>query len=58
MIRLEHPLLSNEELEKLRQIDRPGFKSATLSAALSGGPGRRGNGTGAGGAFCRGRCGG
>lgn len=31
MIRLEHPLLSNDELEKLRQIDRPGFKSATLS---------------------------
>lgn len=31
MIKLEHPLLSNQELEKLRQIDRPGFKSATLS---------------------------
>jgi glutamate synthase (ferredoxin) len=31
MIRLDHPLLCNQELEKLRQIDRPGFKSATLS---------------------------
>ncbi|MDD2540491.1 MAG: glutamate synthase large subunit [Desulfuromonadaceae bacterium] len=30
-IKLQHPLLSNQELEKLRQIDRPGFKSATLS---------------------------
>jgi len=30
MIRLEHPLLSNNELEKLRGITRPGFKSATL----------------------------
>jgi len=31
MIKLDHPLLCNQELEKLRQIDRPGFKSATLS---------------------------
>ncbi|MDD5286356.1 MAG: glutamate synthase large subunit [Desulfuromonadaceae bacterium] len=31
MIKLEHPLLCNQELEKLRQIDRFGFKSATLS---------------------------
>ena len=30
MIKLEHPLLSNQELEKLRRIDRPGFKSATI----------------------------
>ena len=30
-IKLQHPLLCNQELEKLRQIDRPGFKSATLS---------------------------
>ncbi len=30
-IRLEHPLLSNHELEKLRRIERPGFKSSTLS---------------------------
>jgi len=31
MIKLDHPLLSNEAFEKLRQIDLPGFKAATLS---------------------------
>ncbi|HXE94923.1 MAG TPA: glutamate synthase large subunit [Dongiaceae bacterium] len=31
MIRMEHPLLGNQELEKLRRIDRSGFKSTTLS---------------------------
>ncbi len=31
MIRLEHPLLSNGELEKLRGITLPGFKATTLS---------------------------
>jgi glutamate synthase (ferredoxin) len=31
MIKLDHPLLSNEQFEKLRQIDQPGFKSSTLS---------------------------
>ena len=30
-IKLQTPLLCNQELEKLRQIDKPGFKSATLS---------------------------
>ncbi|MGB9079971.1 MAG: glutamate synthase large subunit [Desulfuromonadaceae bacterium] len=30
-VKLQHPLLSNQELEKLRQIARPGFKSTTLS---------------------------
>ncbi|MDD2581092.1 MAG: glutamate synthase large subunit [Desulfuromonadaceae bacterium] len=30
-IKLENPLLSNQDLEKLRSIDRPGFKAATLS---------------------------
>ncbi len=30
-IKLKQPLLSNQELEKLRQIDHPDFKSATLS---------------------------
>ena len=30
-IKLQNPLLCNQELEKLRQIDRPGFKAATLS---------------------------
>jgi len=30
MIKLDGPLLSNEELEKLRHVDRPGFKATTL----------------------------
>ena len=30
MIKLEHPILTNEELEKLRHVDRPGFKAVTL----------------------------
>jgi glutamate synthase (ferredoxin) len=29
-IKLQTPLLCNQELEKLRQIDKPGFKAATL----------------------------
>jgi glutamate synthase (ferredoxin) len=31
LIKLEHPLLTNEELEKLRHVDRKGFKAQTLS---------------------------
>ena len=31
MIKLDHPLLDNEQFEKLRHLDRPGFKGATLS---------------------------
>ncbi len=30
LIELKNPVLTNEELEKLRHIDRPGFKSITL----------------------------
>jgi glutamate synthase (ferredoxin) len=30
MIKMEHPLLTDEELEKLRHVDRSGFKSVTL----------------------------
>ena len=30
MIKLEHPILTNEDLEKLRHVDRPGFKAVTL----------------------------
>jgi glutamate synthase (ferredoxin) len=30
LIKLEHPLLTNEQLAKLRHVDRPGFKSVTL----------------------------
>jgi len=31
MIKLEHPILTNEQLEQLRHVDRPGFKAVTLS---------------------------
>jgi len=31
VIRLEQPILSNEEFEKLRNLDRPGFKTITLT---------------------------
>ena len=31
MIKLDHPLLDNEQFEKLRHLDRPGFKGVTLS---------------------------
>ena len=31
VIRLEHPILTNEEFEKLRNLNQPGFKSTTLS---------------------------
>src|SRR6185369_9477090 len=31
VIRLEQPILSNEEFEKLRNLDQPGFKTTTLS---------------------------
>jgi glutamate synthase (ferredoxin) len=30
LIKLEHPILTNEQLDKLRQVNRPGFKAATL----------------------------
>src|SRR6266567_2408201 len=30
MIKLEHPILTNAEFEKLRHVDRPGFKAITL----------------------------
>ncbi|HEY8122483.1 MAG TPA: glutamate synthase central domain-containing protein, partial [Myxococcota bacterium] len=31
MIRVEHPVITDEELEKLRELDRPGLKATTLS---------------------------
>jgi glutamate synthase (ferredoxin) len=30
LIKLEHPILTNEQLEKLRHVDRPSFKAETL----------------------------
>src|SRR5208282_2769692 len=35
MIKLEHPILANEDLEKLRHVDRPGFKPVTLPILFS-----------------------
>ncbi|HEY8120954.1 MAG TPA: glutamate synthase large subunit, partial [Myxococcota bacterium] len=31
MIRIEHPVITDEELEKLRELDRPGLRATTLS---------------------------
>ncbi|MCG8441973.1 MAG: LysR substrate-binding domain-containing protein, partial [Caulobacterales bacterium] len=45
MIRVEHPVITNEELEALREIDEPGFASRTLSCLFKvadGGDGLRG----------------
>ena len=42
ILRLEHPVLTNAELEKLRQMDRPGFRARTFSClfkASESGPG-------------------
>ena len=42
VIRLEHPILTNEELEKLRTLDRPGFKSTTLTLLFKAADGAEG----------------
>ncbi|MCP5057613.1 MAG: glutamate synthase large subunit [bacterium] len=34
MIRVDHPVITDEQLEALRQIDRPGFASRTLSCVF------------------------
>ncbi len=34
-IKLRHPIITNEELEKLRRVEQPVFKSVTLSALFS-----------------------
>ena len=34
-IKLRHPIITNEELEKLRRVEQPFFKSVTLSALFS-----------------------
>ncbi len=42
LIKLEHPLLTNEDLEKLRHVNRPGLKAETLPIlfpAAEGAPG-------------------
>ncbi len=40
-LKLKYPVLSNQDLERIRQLDRPGFKSATLPMFFAaGGDGR------------------
>jgi glutamate synthase (ferredoxin) len=46
LIKLEHPLLTNEDLEKLRHVDRPGFKAATVPILFNAKDGVRGLETG------------
>ena len=42
LISLESPIVNNEELAKLRQIDRPGFQSVTLPILFPAGSGAEG----------------
>ncbi len=42
VIRLEQPILTNDELDKLRFIDKPGFKSETLSILFKAADGAKG----------------
>ena len=42
MIKLAYPILTNEELEKLRHVDRPGFKAVTLPILFPAAEGAKG----------------
>jgi len=42
LIKLEHPILTNEQLEKLRQVNHPAFKAATLSILFPAAGGAKG----------------
>jgi glutamate synthase (ferredoxin) len=42
MIKLEHPILTNENLEKLRHVDRAGFKPVTLPILFKAADGAKG----------------
>jgi glutamate synthase (ferredoxin) len=42
MIKLPHPLLTNEDLEKLRHVDRSGFKATTLPILFKAAEGAKG----------------
>jgi glutamate synthase (ferredoxin) len=42
MIKLEHPILTNEDLEKLRHVDRTGFKAVTLPILFKAADGAKG----------------
>ena len=42
LIRLDQPILTDEELEKLRQVNRPGFRAATLPILFKAADGEKG----------------
>jgi glutamate synthase (ferredoxin) len=42
LIKLKQPILTNEELEKLRQVSRPGFKAETLPILFTAADGAKG----------------
>jgi glutamate synthase domain-containing protein 1 len=42
MIKLPHPILTNEEFEKLRHVTRPGFKATTLPILFNAAQGAKG----------------
>ena len=42
LIKLKQPILTNEELEKLRQVNRPGFQAATLPILFAAADGAKG----------------
>ena len=42
LIRLDQPILTNEQLEKLRQVNQPGFKSVTLPILFKAADGAKG----------------
>jgi glutamate synthase (ferredoxin) len=42
LIKLKQPILTNEELEKLRQVNRPGFQAATLPILFTAAGGAKG----------------
>jgi glutamate synthase (ferredoxin) len=42
MIKLEHPLLTNDDLEKLRHVNQPGFKATTLPILFKAARGAKG----------------
>ena len=44
MIKLQHPILTNEDLEKLRHVDRAGFKAGHAADFVPGGGRRPGSG--------------
>ena len=42
LIRLDQPILTDQELEKLRQVNRPGFRAATLPILFKAADGEKG----------------